>query len=97
MEIVMDDTTANNLAKVFLKQEHLTENKYTGKIMPLWNNQPETLKATLLSVFKVAQALFNYHLDIFDIRRTQIGGRENVQDISLLTRSPVVKQHMVLG
>ena len=62
----MDDTTANNSAKVFLKQEHLTENKYTGKIMPLWNNQPETLKATLLSVFKVAHALLNYHPEIFE-------------------------------
>ena len=66
LDTCMDDTTANNMAKVFLKQEHLTEKPYTGKIATLWNNQPETLRAALLSVFKVANALFNYPSDIYD-------------------------------
>jgi hypothetical protein len=62
----MDDITANNVAKVFLKGEHRTENRFPGKIESWWSNQPEILRAALLSIFQAAHALFNYHTVIYE-------------------------------
>jgi hypothetical protein len=62
----MDGTTANDIAKVFLKADHRTENKFAGKIEKWWNNQPDALRRTLLSIFQVAHAMFNYHQIIYD-------------------------------
>jgi hypothetical protein len=62
----MDGTTANDIAKVFLKARNRTENKFSGKIEQWWNNQPDALRRTLLSIFQVAHAMFNYHQIIYD-------------------------------
>ena len=62
----MDATTAQKTASVFLKSEYRNENKFTGTVTTWWNNQPDTLYQTLLSLFRMANALFNYHPTIYD-------------------------------
>ena len=66
LSMCMDETTAGDVAKVFLKAEHRNENKFTGKIEQWWNNQPEALLRSLLSNFQAAHALFNYHPTIYE-------------------------------
>lgn len=61
----MDVNSAQAAAKVFIKGDHRHEGKFTGKIVRWWDNRPETLHKTLVSIFQMANALFDYHSVIY--------------------------------
>jgi len=62
----MDADSAQAAAKIFVKGEHRHEGKFSGKIARWWDNRPETLYKTLVSIFQMANSLFDYHSVIFE-------------------------------